>query len=132
MTERCCADPRCGNPLVQRKGESRGDYEKRRFCSRSCRAPGRAPPYCRCGKECAAQGRSKYAVTCGDPKCITAMRNPVLRAGWPRITGEIAWNGAFARHNLRINDGGPLLIARPSVARSPSLSTAAWLLREAV
>jgi hypothetical protein len=58
-------------------------------------------------------------------------RGRVALQGLPKITGEIDWNGAFAAHNVVTNDGGSFRFARPD-NQSYSMSTAAWLMRDAV
>ena len=48
--------------------------------------------------------------------------------GWPLRTGEIDWQGAFARHNIVVNDGGPLRVMRPAT-HVEGISTAALLMQ---
>jgi hypothetical protein len=49
---------------------------------------------------------------------------------WPEVTGEIDWNGAFAKHNIVAKDGGVLRVSR-QLTHSPSSSSAAWAISDA-
>jgi hypothetical protein len=121
MTSRTCAWHECNAPLVRREGETQKSYARRVCCSPRCGA--------KLGHQRAKEARESGVTRAGLP-VKTIYLTPAW-VPWPKITGEIDWNGAFAAHNVVTNDGGPFRFARPD-NQSYSMSTAAWLMRDAV
>jgi len=127
MTEvRVCALKECGKPLIKRDNEREAEFNRRETCGVSCGAkfgawrkqqnnPGltlarlrkarpRKPKSCPvCGEPLVKRDSEILSVferrrTCG-PMCATS-RKSIFYGGWPKITGEIDWNNAFAAHNI--------------------------------
>ena len=78
----------CGKPLVPRDGENPRKFRSRKTCSFSCGAL--------LGNIKKKAAGVKFGG--GDQSWKFA--------GWPQITGEIDWNGAFAAHNRDPGDSG--------------------------
>ena len=133
--ERYCVA--CEEPLVQRDGEKNYDYNKRRCCNYTCASiaghMGRPRnPICRyCGERPRVQTNDhKIRATCGDANCLAAARdgrNTLIH--WPAVTGEIAWDGAFAKHNRDPGDGGLFRMMRPAT-HVETMSASALAARE--
>jgi len=116
---RTCAVPECNAPLLRREGETEKAYARRICCCKRCASTLR--------NRRAKEARESGVTRSGLPVKTVYVTVP----RWPRVTGEIDWNGAFAAHNVVTNDGGSFRFARPD-NQSYSMSTAAWLMRDAV
>ena len=81
---RVCALKECGKPLIKRDNEKEGDFSRRETCGAACGA--------KFGFWRRQQNNPKLSQT--------RLRKARPQSGWPKITGEIDWNNAFAAHNI--------------------------------
>lgn len=132
-SQRYCAAPGCGKPLVRRVGEALRDFTRRRSCNQTCgnslmrinrggrpRKPAR-PGKWRC-HFCDAPARLKKSgeakMSCASPECIAAesnQRNPDYSPAWPEHTGEItASKELFGRFNIDPDEERGSIPLRPA------------------
>jgi hypothetical protein len=125
VTRRTCAVPECNAPLFRREGETEKAYARRICCCQRCGS--------KLGQWRAKEARNSGVTRAGLP-VKTVYVTPEF-VPWPRVTGgwPARWEETrpFARHNVVANDGGTFRFARPD-NQSYSMSTAAWLMRDAV
>ena len=130
MTEvRICALKECGKPLIKRDNEKESDFKRRETCGVTCGSrfgswrkqqnnPGltlarlrklrlRKPRSCAvCDAPIVKHDGETQTLfnlrkACS-PVCAAIRESDkrIYNGGWPKITGEIDWNNAFAAHNI--------------------------------